>query len=100
VGEYVLLWRPADGSLRILSDGMSGAGVDWLRTSLQRLEGVQPTGPANNVYDAGLVRLVRRFQRTHGLAVDGVAGIETQVAVSGALAQPHTPRLDAQANGG
>ena len=100
VGEYVMLWRPADGSLRILSQGMSGAGVRWLRTSLQHLEGVQPTGPANNVYDGSLVRLVRRFQRTHGLAVDGVAGIETQVAVSGALAQPHTPRLDAQANGG
>ena len=100
LGAYVLLWHPPDGRLRTLSAGMSGTGVRWLRTSLQRLEGVHSSGAARNVYDADLVRLVRRFQRTHGLAVDGIAGVETQVAVSGALAQPRTPLLDAERNGG
>ncbi len=99
LGQYVLLWHPVDGRLRTLSAGMSGATVRWLRTSLQRLEGVDSSSPAGNVYDASLVRLVRRFQRTHGLAVDGIAGVETQVAVSGALAEPRTPLLDAQPDG-
>ena len=100
LGAYVMLWHPPDGRLRTLSAGMSGTGVRWLRTRLQQLEGVHSSGSAGSVYDAGLVRLVRRFQRTHGLAVDGIAGIETQVAVSGALAQPRTPLLDAERNGG
>jgi general secretion pathway protein A len=100
LGAYVLLWHPPDGRLRTLSAGMSGPGVRWLRTSLQQLEGVHSSDAALDVYDAGLVRLVRRFQRTHGLAVDGIAGVETQVAISGALAQPRTPLLDAERNGG
>ncbi len=100
LGEYVMLWRPADGQLRTLSFGMSGAVVRWLRRSLQRLEGVRPAVPAGDVYDASLVRLVRHFQRTHGLAVDGIAGVDTQVAVSGVLAQPPAPLLDPDRKGG
>ncbi len=99
-GAYVILWQPPDGRLHTLSAGMSGSGVRWLRTSLQQLEGVHSSGSGDNVYDAGLVQLVRRFQRTHGLVVDGIAGVETQVAVSGQLGQPRTPLLDAQRNGG
>ena len=100
LGAYVMLWHPPDGRLHTLSAGMSGSGVRWLRTSLQQLEGVHSSGSGDNVYDAGLVQLVRRFQRTHGLVVDGIAGVETQVAVSGQLGQPRTPLLDAQRNGG
>jgi general secretion pathway protein A len=100
-GEYEMLWRPADGRVRTLSTGMSGDGVRWLRTSLQRLEGVHSSGSVDNVYDDSLVRLVRHFQRTHGLTVDGIAGVDTQVAVSGALAEPRTPLLlGADRNGG
>lgn len=95
MGDYLMLWRPPADPVKILSTGMSGARVLWLRHSLQKLEGVDV--PANeaagDVYDAGLARLVRRFQRTHSLTVDGIAGIETQVALSGALAAPGTPLL-------
>jgi murein L,D-transpeptidase YcbB/YkuD len=100
LGRYALLWQPADGRLRTLSAGMSGAGVRWLRRSLQRLEGVPAGSDPATVYDSGLVRLVRRFQRSHGLAVDGIAGVQTQMAVSGALPDPHSPLLAAQHNGG
>ncbi|MDE2339394.1 MAG: AAA family ATPase [Gammaproteobacteria bacterium] len=100
LGRYALLWRPADGRLRTLSTGMSGAGVRWLRRSLQRLEGMPASSDPGTVYDSGLVRLVRRFQRSHGLAVDGIAGVQTQMAVSGALPDPHSPLLAAQHNGG
>ncbi len=100
LGRYALLWRPADGRLRTLSAGMSGASVRWLRRSLQHLEGVPAGSDPGTVYDSGLVRLVRRFQRSHGLAVDGIAGVQTQMAVSGALADPNSPLLAAQHNGG
>ncbi len=99
LGDYVMLWRPAADPVKILSAGMSGADVLWLRQSLQKLEGVTASQPANDVYDSGLTQLVRRFQRTHRLTVDGIAGIETQVALSGALPAPDTPSLTSAAHG-
>ncbi len=99
LGDYVILWRPAAGPVKILSAGMSGADVLRLRQSLQKLEGVTASQPEDDVYDSGLTQLVRRFQRTHRLTVDGIAGIETQVALSGALPAPDTPSLTSAAHG-
>jgi len=103
MGDYFMLWRPAADPVKTLSPGMSGADILWLRHSLLKVEGGDtPANPAagdSDVYDAGLAQLVRRFQRTHRLTVDGIAGIETQAALSGALPAPGTPFL-ASANHG
>jgi peptidoglycan hydrolase-like protein with peptidoglycan-binding domain len=40
------------------------------------------------------MQLVEQFQRANRLTVDGVAGIETQVALDAALAGPDSPRLE------
>ena len=40
-----------------------------------------------------LVKLVEQFQRANRLAVDGIAGIETQVALDAVLATPDSPLL-------
>ena len=99
LGGYVMLWRPAADPVKTLSAGMSGADVLWLRQSLQKLEGVPASRPASDIYDAGLTQLVRRFQRTHRLTPNGIAGIETQVALSGALPAPDTPSLTSEEHG-
>jgi peptidoglycan hydrolase-like protein with peptidoglycan-binding domain len=39
------------------------------------------------------VQLVEQFQRANRLAVDGIAGIETQVALDAVLAAPDSPLL-------
>ena len=95
MGDYVMLWRPEAAPVQTLSAGMRGAGVRWLRSSLEKLEGVSDPGPASDVYDASLAGLVRRFQRNHRLTVDGIAGVRTQVALAGALARPGSPLLTA-----
>jgi general secretion pathway protein A len=95
MGDYVMLWRPEAAPVQTLSVGMRGAGVRWLRSSLQKLSGVADSGPASDVYDASLTSLVRRFQRNHRLTVDGVAGVRTQVALAGAVAGPGSPLLTA-----
>jgi general secretion pathway protein A len=100
MGHYVLLWRPAGGRVRTLLQGMSGARVRWLRERLERVEGIRGGHPRGDVYDTHLTRLVRRFQRAHGLTVDGIAGIETQLALSGALVEPGLPMLAAHGRGG
>ena len=95
LGDFVMLWRPASSPVKALSAGMRGAEVRWLRRSLQRLHGVADNAPVSDLFDAELGALVRDFQRRHQLAVDGIAGVRTQIAVAGALGAPDTPLLSA-----
>ena len=95
MGDYVMLWRPEAAPVQTLSTGMRGAGVRWLRRSLEKLAGVSNPGRADDIYDASLADLVRQFQRNHRLTVDGIAGVRTQVALAGALASPGSPFLTA-----
>jgi general secretion pathway protein A len=95
MGDYVMLWRPEAAPVQTLSAGMRGANVLRLRRNLEKLAGVSDSGPTSDVYDAGLTKLVREFQRSHRLTVDGIAGVETQVALAGALATPGSPLLTA-----
>ena len=94
LGDFVMLWRPANSPVKPLSVGMRGAPVRWLRESLQHLHG-GGDAPASDVFDADLTAQVREFQRQHQLTVDGIAGVQTQIALAGAVAQPGTPLLSA-----
>jgi general secretion pathway protein A len=92
-GDYVLLWRPAQGNSSPLALGARNARVKWLRDSLRRVNGLPVDEPASDRYDASVVTLVEDFQRKNRLAVDGIAGVQTQVALDAALNDSTTPFL-------
>jgi general secretion pathway protein A len=99
-GDYVLLWRPPWRVARDLRVGMHGEQVRQLRAQLERWQSGHDSPlsdaaakDASDQYDQALVQQVQQFQRSHRLAVDGVAGIETQVALDAALATPNSPVL-------
>jgi general secretion pathway protein A len=92
-GDFLLLWRPGVKEVRSLSVGMHGVPVQHLRTELERWRGSEDAPDTGDAFDAGLLRLVEDFQRAKHLAVDGVAGMETQVALDAALAAPDSPVL-------
>jgi general secretion pathway protein A len=95
LGDFIVLWRPANSPVKALSAGMRGAEVRWLRHTLQRLHGLPPDAPVSDVFDAELTGWVRDFQRQHQLAVDGIAGLRTQIALASALGGAGTPLLTA-----
>ncbi len=95
LGDFVMLWRPANSPVKPLSAGMRGEQVRWLRQSLQHLKGGGGDTPVSDVFDADLTTQVRDFQRQHQLAVDGIAGVQTQIALASAVATPGTPLLSA-----
>lgn len=91
-GEYLILWRPDAHAPDPLAPGMVGTGVSWLRSRLAELQHAVDTGSSR--YDDSLTGMVRRFQADQHMKVDGIAGEETLVHLSAALAPPGTPLLD------
>jgi general secretion pathway protein A len=92
-GDYVLLWRPASGASQPLALGVRDARVRWLRDSLRRVNGMPSGDPGNDRFDQSLMTMVEEFQRRNRLAVDGIAGVQTQVALDAALNDSATPFL-------
>lgn len=93
-GEYVLLWRPPNGSSEALGPGSTGPGVVWLRQSLTTIDDRYSTAaPESSVFDAELANKVREFQRDNRLDVDGLAGRQTQIIINTLLEPDNTPRL-------
>ena len=95
-GDYVLLWKPAAGGSQPLALGARNSRVKWLRDSLRRVNGL-PAEDGGNTFDQSLVTLVEEFQRKNRLAVDGIAGVQTQVALDAAMNDAATPFLHGSA---
>jgi general secretion pathway protein A len=96
-GEFTLVWKPKTSRTRPLSLGMQGDEVRWLRRSLNALRGGASDPEHADVYDQELAIAVQNFQREHRLNVDGIAGVQTQVVLDTALADPGSPLLLANA---
>ena len=96
-GDFVLLWHPVAKDVHDLRSGMHGAPVRRLRHELTLWSGTSDSS-ASDEYDSSLVQLVEQFQHAHRLTVDGIAGVETQVALDAALATADTPVLQARAD--
>ncbi|MGO9514010.1 MAG: AAA family ATPase [Steroidobacteraceae bacterium] len=92
-GDFTVIWKPKTARTRPLSVGMQGDEVRWLRRSLNALRGAAADPENGDVYDEGLAVAVQNFQREHRLNVDGIAGVQTQVVLDTALAEPGSPLL-------
>jgi general secretion pathway protein A len=93
-GEYLLLWRPPNGSSEALGPGSIGPGVIWLRQSLVAIDNrYATTTPESDVFDDELMNRVREFQRDNRLDVDGLAGRQTQIVINTLLDPNNMPRL-------
>jgi general secretion pathway protein A len=96
-GDYLILWRPQVAAPRALSAGMQGAGVRWLRDTLNTVHGRSSGDNPSDYYDEELVRMVEDFQRQHRLNVDGIAGVQTQIVLDTLNNSTGAPLLVAQA---
>jgi len=92
-GEFTVVWKPKTARTRLLSLGMQGDEVRWLRRSLNALAGGASDPEHADIYDQELAIAVQNFQREHRLNVDGIAGVQTQVVLDTALADPNSPFL-------
>jgi general secretion pathway protein A len=93
LGDFLLVWRPAVGSGRVLRRGSSGTDVVWLRESLARILDIEIPGQPASDYDEALKAAVQGFQRLRRLQPDGVAGARTLITLNSVLDLPDRPRL-------
>jgi peptidoglycan hydrolase-like protein with peptidoglycan-binding domain len=92
-GDFLLLWRPPLAQAKALGPGARGADVRWLRDSLRSVQGLPPGSSRNDFYDTELTQLVQDFQRQHRLAIDGVAGVQTQIVLDTMLNATGSPTI-------
>ena len=93
-GQFVLLWKPPNGTSLDMGPGSLDPNVVWLRQSLASIDERYRAEPLDSdLYDTALEQRVRDFQRDHRLDVDGLAGRQTQIIINSLLAPDDTPRL-------
>jgi general secretion pathway protein A len=76
-GTFLLLWRAPALSTRILSPGMRGKDVEWLRRRLGELDRGPLARHVRDLYDDEVRERVTLFQKSRSLVPDGIAGEET-----------------------
>ncbi len=94
LGDFLLVWRPAFGSGRVLSEGTQGADVAALRLALAAALNLTLDSQQPAVFDAEMKQAVVQFQRQQRLEPDGVAGARTMIALNSVLQLPDRPHLD------
>jgi len=92
-GSFILLWKVPPIGMRLLSRGMRGKDVEWLRARLDALDGKGASSRTSDVYDADLEERVIAFQRSHSLAPDGLVGADTLLHLALATREPEVPSL-------
>jgi len=91
-GDRALTWvreRNAE-SQKVLE---AEPGFIALRESLRSVQGLPPGSSRNDFYDSELTQLVQDFQRQHRLAIDGVAGVQTQIVLDTMLNATGSPTI-------
>lgn len=92
-GSFILVWKAPPVRSHLISRGMQGADVAWLRACLDALDGKTSKSPGPDVYDASLERRVIAFQRSRALLPDGLVGEETLLQLALATRDPNVPSL-------
>ena len=94
-GAFILIWKAPPIRSRLISQGVRGPEVEWLRRHLDALDGRKTAGSPSDLYDADLERRVIAFQRSRALVPDGRVGGETLAHLVLAARGPDIPSLSA-----
>ena len=83
-GDFTLIWKPPPIKSAILKKGDVGPDVRWLRTQLNRMEGLNDMSHETEeaVFDDILEMRVMNFQRSHAVKADGIVGEQTLIQLT------------------
>nr|WP_210424761.1 AAA family ATPase [Marichromatium bheemlicum] len=92
-GRFVLLWKlpPVGGA--VIGPGDPPEAIRWLRQQLAKLPELGLSDHDAPGFDPMLRKALERFQRSQGLAADGLAGPRTLIALHNRVDRPGVARL-------
>jgi general secretion pathway protein A len=95
-GDFTLVWKPPPIKSAILKKGDMGPDVHWLKTQLNRIEGLSDVsnGTEKAVFDDILEMRVMKFQRSHAVEADGIVGEQTLIQLTKAERETPSPSLN------
>jgi len=95
-GQFMLIWRPPNGSAQAITPGTQNDNVLWLRESLAAIDASYRSQSAEpDFFDQDLEQQLMAFQRQNRLNADGLAGEKTQIVINSLLAPDGSPTLSA-----
>jgi general secretion pathway protein A len=92
-GEYLLLLQAPPGGSLNLKVGDRSSDVDWLRRQLEQALDVDIPADDPQLFDYPLQKQVLDFQRSRGLAADGIVGENTLIQLNTLSGRDDVPRL-------
>ncbi|MCA1714784.1 MAG: peptidoglycan-binding protein, partial [Gammaproteobacteria bacterium] len=95
-GEYAALWRGPGFLAPPIMAGANQPASAWIWQHMA-VAGIDRDGGSTTT-DAGMREAIRRFQRAHGLASDGVIGPETLMALATSEHGPRRAQIVVPAN--
>jgi len=93
-GLYTLLWRQPPEAQTFVQHGKRGPAVSWLSRQLALFEGANISMDPDPVFDAAMVRRIKRFQLSQDLEPDGTIGPKTLMRLA-AVGDSAAPQLSA-----
>ncbi len=88
---YFIIKAPVDSKLT-LAPNQTGSSIAWLISALTNIDTQYALNTFTTTYSIKVVASVKRFQRQHGIATTGIAGIETIARINHLLFKS-TPEL-------
>jgi general secretion pathway protein A len=95
-GSFILVWKAPPVRSHLISRGMQGADVAWVRARLDALDGKTTISPGPDMYGAALEQRVIAFQRSRALVPDGLVGDETLLHLTLATRDSSVPSLSSR----
>lgn len=92
-GDYTVLWRPPPTGAPLIGPGASTDSIQWLRRLIAQVPDSGLAYVDSGRFDATLTGALMEFQRSRGLAADGLAGPRTLIQLNNAAGTPGIPRL-------
>ena len=93
-GDFTMVWRVPEEYRGAIKPGDRGPAVQWLAAQFAAREGGAAAKRPSQVYDAGLLKQVKRFQVAEGLKPDGIIGPLTIIRLN-ASSKDGSPSLSA-----
>lgn len=92
-GGSIILWKHPPVDVDVLQLGLRGHAINWLRQTMDKIEGRHTGNDVDDFFDHELKTRVIAFQQQRYLLQDGIVGEQTMIHLNTAMNDPAIPKI-------